>query len=63
MVYDARHTSQARPQSFGISQVCPFSPVLFSIVMTVLLFEVSAKLALEVEIRNPVYFLPANWIC
>ena len=50
---DAGHTSEPRPQHFGISQGCPLSPFLFSIVMTVFLFHASAKLEMEVETRQP----------
>ena len=48
-----------RPQHFGISQGCPLSPFLVSIVMTVLLFDASAKFAMEVETRQPCV-LPVN---
>ena len=54
---DAGHTSEPRPQHFGISQGCPLSPFLFSIVMTVLLFDASAKFAMEVETRQPCVLL------
>ena len=59
VVRDAGHTSEPRPQHFGISQGCPLSPFLFSIVMTVLLFDASAKFAREVETRQPCV-LPVN---
>ena len=59
VVRDAGHTSEPRPQHFGISQGCPLSPFLFSIVMTVLLFDASAKLEMEVETRQPCV-LPIN---
>ena len=59
VVRDAGHTSEPRPQNFGISQGCPLSPFLFSIVMPVLLFDASAKFAIEVETRQP-YVLPVN---
>ena len=35
-VPDAGHTSESRPQHFGIPRGCPLSPFLFSIVMTIL---------------------------
>ena len=57
VVRDAGHTSEPRPQHFGISQGCPLSPFLFSIVMTVLLFDASAKFAMEVETRQPCVLL------
>ena len=59
MVRDAGHTSELRSQLFGIFQGCPLSPFLFSIVMTVLLFDASAKLEMEVETRQPCV-LPIN---
>ena len=59
VVRDAGHTSEPRPRHFGISQGCPLSPFLFSIVMPVLLFDASAKFAMEVETRQP-YVLPVN---
>ena len=59
VVRDAGHTSEPRPQHFGISQGCPLSPFLFSIVMTVLLFDASAKFAMEVETKQPCV-LPVN---
>ena len=59
VVRDAGHTSEPRPQHFGISQGCPLSPFLFSIVMTVLLFDASAKFAMAVETRQPCV-LPVN---
>ena len=60
VVRDAGHTSEPRPQHFGISQGCPLlSPFLFSIVMTALLFDASAQFAMEVETRQPCV-LPDN---
>ena len=43
VVRDAGHTSEPRPQHFGIPQGCPLSLFLFSIVMTVLLFDAFCK--------------------
>ena len=49
VVRDAGHTSEPRPQHFGISQGCPLSPFLFSIVMTVLLFEARQPCVLPIN--------------
>ena len=59
VVRDAGHTSEPRPQHFGISQGCPLSLFLFSIVMTVLLFDASAKFAMEIKTRQSCV-LPVN---
>lgn len=53
VVRDAGHTSEPRPEDFGIFQGCPSSCFLFSIVMTVFLFDTSAKFAREVDTRQP----------
>ena len=59
VVRDAGHTSEPRPEDSGIFQGCPSSCFLFSIVMTVFLFDTSAKLAREVDTRQPCA-LPIN---
>lgn len=45
VVRDGRETSASRPQQYGISQGCPLSPFLFSIVMTVLLHDAKSLFA------------------
>ena len=44
-VRGGRETSASRPQQYGISQGCPLSPFLFSIVMTVLLHDAKSLFA------------------
>ena len=43
-VRDAGNISQERRQAFGISQGCPLSPFLFTMVMTILIWDASRKL-------------------
>ena len=43
-VCEAGYVSQQHDQHFGISQGCPLSPFLFSILMTVLLHDARAKM-------------------
>ena len=62
VVRDAGHTSEPRPQDFGISQGCPLSPFLFLIVITVLLFDASAKFAMEVETRQSCVLLVNKFV-
>ena len=63
VVRDAGHTSEPKPQHFGISHGCPLSPFLFSIVMTVFLFDAWARLAKEVETRQPYVLLFNGLVC
>jgi len=46
-VRDSGHTSSTHPQHFGIIQGCPLSPFLFSILMTVLIYDAKSKFLQE----------------